>query len=945
MFSAHSFGALVRRQRKALDLTQAALAQQVGCAESLIRKIEAEERRPSRQVAERLADALRIVPEQRELFVLIARGERGVEQLVLRDQPLRWPETRPDAHLPSTLPTPLTPLVGREVELLALDTLLADPASRLVTIVAPGGMGKTRLAIAAAARQQSAGRFAHGIAFLDLAPIEHPNQVAASLAALFRLLPDNSGPAERSAETQLLNFLRTKRLLLVLDNAEHLLAAASLFTAILHSAPGVLLLVTSRERLHLQSEHLFPLGGLTIPADSRLAEHSDATHMFVQVARRANPTWSPAAGDLRAIAAICRLTGGMPLAIELAGAWAAMLSPAAILTELRRDLDLLSTTMRDVPERQRSVRAVFDATQRQLRPELQAKFARLAVFRAGFTYRAAAEVTGASLRDLADLTASAAISYDPASERYTLHELLRQYAAEHLAQDAAAELDALEAHASFFCNYVVEHITGLRSSGQRAAQAALEQDQENISAAWRRAIRCQRSDLIVTAAHGMGLFYELRADTLRGAAAFDDEVAALGEDSALEHELRARLLTWRSAFLRPLGQLHEAERLARRALELLDQAPQKSPRWQAVRAHAHIRLALALDDLRGVEARAEYELALHHYRALGRVWEESYVLYYIAKLCCDQDELEAAMTHGYASLELRQSCNDPRGIAHTLQLLSQISLARGELDEALALAQRCHTTFEELGDRAGVAKGLRQLGVAFYWHGRFEEALPPAEQSLAIYNELGLSAEIGKLHGLIGMVCAALRLSERGEEHARAAIGLHQQHPGALVDDYVALGCALIGQGRDEEAEQALRLSIALHKQLGRSTARAAPLLALCLALRSNHEEAQTLLAQTLGSASEQRVFPPLVMGLAVAALLLADMDDRANALEVAGLANSFPVIANNRGLLARLQPRRDAGPALFAAEIATAAGASGQHRTIWEVARRVAATLSDKMK
>jgi predicted ATPase/transcriptional regulator with XRE-family HTH domain len=939
----HSFGALVRRQRKALDLTQAALAQRVGCAESLIRKIEAEERRPSRQVAERLADALQIIPEERGLFVQIARGERSVAELRLDQRPL-WQPAQPDTHLPwSVVPTPLTPLVGRAAELLALDAMLADATIRLITIVAPGGMGKTRLAIAAAARQQGAARFPHGIAFLDLTPIEQPERVAAAIAALFELLPDDAARTERPAEAQILNYLRTKRLLLVLDNAEHLLDAAPLFTRLLHTAPGLVLLVTSRERLQLHGEQLFPLGGLAVPAERLLAEHSDATHLFVQVARRNSPTWSPAVGDLESIAKICYLTGGMPLAIELAGAWTAVLTPAATLAEIRRDLGMLSSAMRDAPERQRNVRAVFDATCRQMRPELQAVFVQLAVFRTGFTCHAAIGVAGATLHDLADLVAAAVLSYDSVRERYTLHELLRQFAAERLAQDPVAEAAALDMHAAFFCGYVAEHAPKLRSLGQRAAQSALEYEQENISAAWRRAVRQRRLDLIDRAAHALGLFYEQRADTVRGAAIFDEELARLAEDFALRAETRARLLTWRSAFLRPLGHLPEAERLARRALALLDQVPEASDTWRAATAHAHLRMALAIDDLRGVEAMTGYDTALGHYRALGRVWEQSYVVYHIARLHCDLDQPEAAARYGRASLALRESCGDARGAAHTLQLMSRICIAGGELDEALMLAHRCRAMFEQLSDRAGVAKGLRQLGITLYWHGRFAEALPLAERSLAIYHDFGLSNEIGVVQALISLLRTALGQAEGAEEDARLAIALHQQHPGALAEDHAALGFALLVQGRDQEAEAVLRTSVALHQQLGRSPVpQAAPLLALCLRQRQAREEARELLAVTLRRAGEQQVFMPSILGLASAALLLADGGDTARAAEIAALVAGFPVIRNNYGLRACLQPRGVPGPGLFGAEMEAEADGGKATQAIWEIARQLGALLSD---
>lgn len=942
MTEAHSFGTLVRRQRKALDLTQAALARRVGCAESLIRKIEAEERRPSRQVAERLAEALQLAPAERELFVQIARGERPVTDLTL-DQRRAWQPAQPDSEAPrSLLPAPLTPLVGRAAELLALDAMLADPAIRLLTIVAPGGMGKTRLAIAAAARQQGAARFSDGVAFLDLTPVERPERVAPVIAALFGLPPDSASRAEHPAEAQVLTHLRAKRLLLVLDNAEHLLDAAPLFAAMLRGAPGLALLVTSRERLQLHGEQLFPLGGLAVPADRNLAEHSDATRLFVQVVRRADPSWTPAAGDLEAIAAICYLAGGMPLAIELAGAWTAVLAPPAILAEIRRSLDMLSTTMRGVPERQRSVRAVFEATRRQMRPDLEAVFVRLAVFHAGFTYHAAAAVTGATLRDLADLVAAAVLSYDAARERYALHELLRQYAAERLGGDTQAETAALDAHAAFFCGYVAEHAPKLRSRGQRPAQLALEREQENVAAAWRRAVRQRRPDLIGMATHALGLLYEQRADTVRGAAIFDEPVVRLAEEPTLPAELRARLLTWRSAFLRPLGDLAEAERLARRALDLLDQATEPSDTRRPAAAHARLRLALAVEDLRGAEAMAEYEVALGHYRALDRVWEQSYVVYHIARLCCDLDQLEAAARHGRASLALREACGDARGGAHTLQLLSRICLARGELDQALALARRCHATFEQLGDRAGVAKGLRQISIALSCHGRFAEALPLAEQSLAIYQRFGLSIEIGVVHALISQLRSALGQPERAEEDARSALALHQRHPGALAEDNAALGLALLAQGRDRAAEDALRISLSLHEQLGRSRVpQAAPLLAICLRGRGASAEARALLAATLRDAGERHVFLPLALGLAGAALLLEDGGDSARAAEVAGLAAGLPLIGNNRGLRACLLPRGTSEPKLFGSETSAEARGGDPDPALWAMARQLGARLA----
>jgi tetratricopeptide (TPR) repeat protein len=312
-------------------------------------------------------------------------------------------------------------------------------------------------------------------------------------------------------------------------------------------------------------------------------------------------------------------------------------------------------------------------------------------------------------------------------------------------------------------------------------------------------------------------------------------------------------------------------------------------------------------------------------------------------LYCDLDQPEAAARYGRVSLALRESCGDARGAAHSLQLMSRICIARGELDEALMLAHRCHALFEQLSDRAGVAKGLRQLGITLYWHGRFAEALPLAEQSLAIYHDFGLSIEMGVVHALISLLRTALGQAEGAEEDARLAIALHQQHPGALAEDNAALGFALLAQGRNREAEAVLRTSVALHEQLGRSPVpRAAPLLALCLRLRHAHKEAQELLAVTLRHAGEQQVFMPSLLGLASAALLLADSGDTARAAEVAALVTCFPVIRNNRGLRACLQPHDASGLRIFGPEMEAQADSGEPTQAIWETARQLGAILSD---
>lgn len=786
-------------------------------------------------------------------------------------------------------------LLGRATELLALGALLADPATRLLTIVAPGGAGKTRLAIAAGERQQGNPRFPDGVCFVDLTPVEQAAHVAIVIGAALGLAAP--GDADQSgAEARLLAQLGRRRLLLIIDNAEHVLDAAPLVAAIVRHAPGVVVLVTSRLRLRLQGEQLFPLGGLSTPAEPALAARSAASALFLAVARRNRPDWEPTDADRAAITAICQLTGGLPLALELAGAWTGVLAPAEILDELRQSLDLLVTDLRDVPERQRSMRAVLDATWRQLSTGLRHVFARLAVFQGGFTRAAAREVAGATVRDLADLAATALLSHAPGGERYSIHPLLQQYAAERLAEDGAAAAAARDDHSAFYCAYLARHAPDLRGAGQHAARAALELEQDNIEAAWRRVARLRRTEWLLLAARPLALFYLLRADTLRGAAVFDDEVARLADDHSLPAELRARLLISCSAFRRPLGRVREAEELARRALALLDALRQGGEPGLALEAHGHLQLALALDDQGRPDAPGEYTLALQAFRALGQHWDTSYPLYLLGRHACEIDQHSAALAYAEESLALRERLGDHRGRAHSLQLVSQVRCATGQLSAALLLAQQSHDLFAQLADPVGVLKGTRQIGTVLFWQGRFAEARDALERCAAGYGEFGLTHEMGAVQALLARVYSAL--GRGGEAVGAALAAIEQSSPalGAQVAAHLVYGIALLASGAPAQTEEQLRRAARLHEEGGHSTpAAATPYLAQCLLSRGSSDEARQLLLGALRHAVERRALFMLLPSLAGAARLLAAGED--GAAEMAGEAFRLPWIAGQRGL------------------------------------------------
>jgi predicted ATPase/DNA-binding SARP family transcriptional activator len=394
------------------------------------------------------------------------------------------PTTERMRRMRHNLPAQATPFVGREAELAELERLLADPSLRLVTILGPGGMGKTRLSLEIAERMAQRSTttpvtFPDGIFLVELATSTSAEQMLTAVAAALGFPLEKESAPQR----QILNFLSNKQMLLLLDNFEQLLAepanGAEVVTAVLQAAPAVKIIVTSRQKLNLRSEALFALEGLAFPDWQATADalSYSAVQLFVQSARRARVDFELTAHSLPPMARICRLTEGMPLAIVLAAAWVDMLSIAEIADEMQADIDFLESKMRDLPPRQRSMRAVFDYSWALLTEQEQAVLARLSVFQEGFTREAAQAVTGATLRQLLGLVNKSLIQRNVENGRFALHELLRQLAAEKL--DATDKIDEVRtAHSRFYLRQLAAFAT------TRRALLALAPDTQNLKAAW-----------------------------------------------------------------------------------------------------------------------------------------------------------------------------------------------------------------------------------------------------------------------------------------------------------------------------------------------------------------------------------------------------------------------------------------------------------------------------
>ena len=432
-----TFGQWLRLRRKSFDLTQEELAIRVRCSVSEIRKIEGNERRPSRQIAGLLADSLEISTQDRISFIKTARGEHSIDWLIY-GQPLHNHAAIARQNLPiSNLPIPPNPLIDRKQELEKINLVLESPHCRLLSLVGRGGIGKTRLAIEAALNQRD--KFPDGVFFIPLSSISSEDTIYPLIAETIDLSLFGSNDPCR----QIISYLADREMLFVLDNFEHLICGAGIISDIIQYAPGVKILVTSLERLNLEGEWVFELQGLAFPPEGQQTglENYSAVNLFIQNAIRTDILFIPKAEDFPAIAAICRLVDGLPLGIELAAGWVRTLNCAEIAKEIETSMDIRSSAGRGAPERHRSLYAVMDYSWGLLSKEEQEILKKLSIFQNGFRREAADQIVGVSLKELAVLADKCFLIRNE-NGNYRLYELVRKYAYTHLDEETRSFIRA-----------------------------------------------------------------------------------------------------------------------------------------------------------------------------------------------------------------------------------------------------------------------------------------------------------------------------------------------------------------------------------------------------------------------------------------------------------------------------------------------------------------------
>jgi len=743
-----------------------------------------------------------------DLATAIREGVIGETKRLQPSQPIRPPGP---LH---NLPAQATPFVGREEELCWITNHLANPDCRLLTLVGPGGIGKTRLAIQAAAEVIPTKAFSQGVYFVALAPVSSPEFIVPAIADALNF----SFFGREEPKIQLLNYFRDKKILLILDNFEHLLAGVDLVTDIMGQGCNLKLLVSSRERLNLRGEWLLDVHGLQFPAASHgetsPTESYSAVQLFLQSAARLDAAFTLSPTNEPYVVRICQLVEGMALGVELAASWIRTLTCQQIAREIEQSLDFLSTSVRDVPARHRSLKAVFDHSWKLLSDEERKVYRRMAVFRGEFCRAAAEQVTNTSLPILSTLVDKSFLRRTPQG-RYEVHELLRQFAAKKLGEIPQEKDTVQDSHCHYYTAFLQQREEALIGPDQKEALAEIRSEIENVRAAWRWATEREILAEIERSITALFRFYERQSLFQEGASVFQGAITQLERSGHIEKGtttkqtlIMGRLLACRGGLLDRFGEYEYARQLLQKSLALIGR----------------------------VQPDATQEAA--------------FTFMYLGTAAFDQGDYSEARQCLDESVSICRRFGNRYGLAHSLMVLDNVAYARGDYAEAKQLARESLVIFNELGDQWGIGFAYCDLGLVAYLLGEYVEAKQSLQESIAVFkvneNLWGLSFSYNNL----GRVLGALGAYEESKQLQEEALTIVQE----IGDqDGVAfclnkLGVVARCRGAYPEAKQLGTESLALFKEMRgrRGIASALSNLGRIAYLQGEYTEAADLLQESL---------------------------------------------------------------------------------------------------
>ena len=675
-----------------------------------------------------LQDELGIKPSQK--LITLA-------QTIADKQPLKHSDLDRQIYIESrkaqrNLPATTTNFIGRESELDTIVNYLNDNQRRMITIVGPGGVGKSHLSLMAGIKVED--QFADGVFFIPLAPLTNKIDIIPAIA-------ENVGyqfqQDQRQQHVQLIEYLHNKHMLLIIDNFEHLIAGGAIITELLEQAPYLKILVTSRQRLNQTGETIFSLQGLMVP-DSILveqAERYDAIQLFSYAAQQTQAGFQIQQSNLAAIIDTCQLVQGMPLAIILSASWLTMLTVEEISSEIKNGIDFLAVEMTDLPQRQRSIRAVFDHSWDLLTELEQSVFQQLAVFRGGFTRHAIQTITDTNLHLLMSLTNKSLIQHDKSTRRYYIHELLRQYAEDRLLVSDDMH-NTHHRHATYYLNYLVTHGAHLKGKQQLDALRLIEEDYDNIKVAWQWSIEHEQLDMVESVIESLMLYYQLNSRVQEGQNIFEATRAKLQVD----HHTTA---VYQRLLVRFNLTTDDADVILLRLESALERAISRDDQKES--AYCFVKIA---------ELHHHHyhnpEDAIHHYELGIQLYRELDERYYLADALSKLGEayrllgnVEKNQVLVQESYRIQLEIDDELGASQTMRALGMATFLAGDYARSLKYCQDALDIQKRANFIAGQVNNGVYVGIVKYFNGKVQEGKQLVEESFYMAEDIGLKSAMG----------------------------------------------------------------------------------------------------------------------------------------------------------------------------------------------------------
>jgi predicted ATPase/DNA-binding SARP family transcriptional activator len=853
----------------------------------------------------------------------------------------------PEVNLPSfedqparvKIPIPTTPFVGRKNDLAEIAQLLHDPACHLLTLLGPGGIGKTRIAIQTAQDQREA--FPYGVFFIPLAGVQSRRAMLLTILEALDMALHSSEPMEQDELIKILvDYLLLKKVLLVLDNFEHLIDEASVIGKMIANAPDLKMMVTSRQQLNLAGEWIKEIHGMSYPKDEPLEPATiqgySAVQLFIQSAKRAQAGFQVASNDYSALVQITRLVEGTPLALELAAAWVRVLSLPEIASEIECSLDFLASDLQDIPKRQRSIRAIFEHSWQLLTGSEQQAFAQLSVFHQPFTRQAAEEITGITLRDLLVLMSKSLLQRTE-DNRYEMHSLLHFYTAQKLNDYPDLAVNVHENHCNYYLNLLAGFDNALKGGFQKQAITEISVDILDIKAAWNWAVDQHRIALLYRSVESLDNFHEYQMHLGDAEAAIDKAIKVFSVNPGLEENRLLVRLYAIQAFTKT--NLQEIRNLAEKSLAIISdtQLEPKISKYDQAMAFASNGFAY-FTSKNYKKAKEFYDQSIDLFDQIGEYYWKSNVIIDLANLEVEKANYNGALEYAEQSLQIKRKLEDQYGIANLLRGIGNgIGYFLDNYDKAIQILYDGAQVYRSFGDMIGIALSLECIDDAMVLQGRFAELFPLRLEKLRIYQQMGNTIQVFHSKSNIGEAFQHLGDFAQAENYGREGFtGL--SGAGILLSEeegfsILSLGLTLLTLRKFSEARELFmrlqNLEIVYSPLSWKSIAN----YGLCMADTMDEKflQARNHIQMAIKLIREQKHNIYILYVISAAALLLAYQGEYERAVELYALVTRHPFAANSVWFQDMYEKPILLASANLSPDTITAAQARGRSLKIWE--------------